>query len=149
MNIIKKIEQYNNNNIYFCEPVINNIMNNGKFIRVLYSSPIVVFNGIHLSITLNNVTYERNYMKYKGVFNINKNVNILNDIKKIEEEILHKYDGKNKSPQYKINEELQKGTIKIFCEINNEMTISQTVVLKISGIWETQNAYGLTYKFII
>jgi hypothetical protein len=149
MNIIKKIEQYNNNNIYFCEPVINNIMNNGRFIRILYSSHIIIFNGIYLSIMLNDIKYEKIYSKYKCIFNINNNQDLLNDIKKIEEDILCKYNLKNKTPQYKINEELQKGFIKIFCEINNIIPISQSFVLKISGIWETQNSYGLTYKFII
>jgi len=149
MNIIKKIEQYNNDDIYFCEPVVNNIMNNGKFIRILYSSHTIIFNGIYLSITLNDVKYEKNYIKYKSVFNVNKNQDVLNNIKKIEENILHKYDAKNKTPQYKINEELQKGLIKLFCEINNTITISQPFVLKISGIWETPSSYGLTYKFII
>ena len=52
----------------------------------------------------------------------------------------------NKIPQYKIHEQLQNGNIKIFTDIGNKQTSS--FILKISGIWETQYNYGLTYKFI-
>ena len=40
MNLVKKIEQYNNDFIFFCEPIKNNVMNEGNFIRILYSSDI-------------------------------------------------------------------------------------------------------------
>ena len=38
MNLVKSINQYNEDNIYFCEPIKNNVMNEGKFIRILYST---------------------------------------------------------------------------------------------------------------
>jgi hypothetical protein len=67
-------------------------------------------------------------------------------IKKIEENILKKIDIKHKIPQLKIYEQLQSGNIKIFNEVNIK---SECIfILKISGIWETQNSYGITYKFI-
>ena len=84
MNIVKTIEQYDDNNIYFCEAIKNNIMNDGSFIRILYSTHHFVINGIYLYINLNDVSIE----------------------------------------------------------INN------LFILKISGIWETNTNYGLTYKFI-
>ena len=40
----------------------------------------------------------------------------------------------------------QNGNIKIFCDSipkNNSI-----LILKISGLWETSNNFGLTYKFI-
>jgi hypothetical protein len=36
--------------------------------------------------------------------------------------------------------------LNVFSEITNKTTCS--FILKISGIWETQYNYGLTYKFI-
>ena len=46
MNIVKTIDQYNEDYIYFCEPIKNNIMNDGYFIRIIYSSPLFVLNGV-------------------------------------------------------------------------------------------------------
>ena len=146
MNIVKKIDQYNENNVYFCEPIKNNIMNEGFFIRILYSTHNIVLNGIYLLINLNDITCEKYYNKYKCTFNITTHKDLIDSIKVIEENILKKLDFKNKNPQYKIYEQLKNGNIKLFNEVTNKNNVS--FILKISGIWETQYNYGLTYKFI-
>ena len=71
---------------------------------------------------------------------------LINNIKVIEEDILRKVNITDKVPQYKIYEQLKNGNIKIFSESIDK--IKNTFLLKISGIWETKNEYGLTYKFI-
>ena len=77
---------------------------------------------------------------------MNTHIDTINSIKIIEEEILKKYESSNKIPQYKINEQLRNGNLKIFTDIGNKSSCS--FILKISGIWETEEKYGLTYKFI-
>ncbi len=146
MNIVKRIEQYDENNIFFCEPIKNNVINDGSFIRILYSTNNVVFNGIYLLITLNDLTCEKYYSKYKCIFNVSTHKDLINDIKTIEEDILKKYVIEEKIPQFKIYEQLKNGNFKIFTDISNKSVCS--FIMKISGIWETQLNYGLTYKFI-
>ena len=106
MNIVKKIEQYDKNNIFFCEPIKNNVMSEGNFIRIIYSTRYVSFNGIYLIITLNDITCEKYYSKYKCSFNVASHKDIINNIKIIEEDLLKKYEFFNKIPQYKIFEQL-------------------------------------------
>ena len=146
MNIVKRIDQYDDNNIFFCEPTKNNVMNEGNFIRILYSTNNFVLNGIYLIGTFNDILCEKYYSKYRCCFNVNTHIDTINSIKIIEEEILKKYESSNKIPQYKINEQLRNGNLKIFTDIGNKS--SCTFILKISGIWETEEKYGLTYKFI-
>lgn len=146
MNIVKRIEQYDKNNIFFGEPIKNNVINEGNFIRILYSTNNVVFNGIYLLITLNDLTCEKYYNKFKCVFNIYTHKDLINDIKNIEEDILKKCAIEEKIPQFKIYELLKNGNFKIFSDISNKSVCS--FIMKISGIWETQLNYGLTYKFI-
>jgi hypothetical protein len=146
MNIVKTIDQYNENYIYFCEAIKNNIMNEGSFIRIIYSTPQFVLNGIYLLLVLNDIICEKYYNKYKCCFNINTHIEVIEKFKKIEENILKKIDVKNKTPQFKVFEQLQSGNLKIFNEVTSKTKCVFT--LKISGIWETQNSYGLTYKFI-
>ena len=146
MNLVKQIDQYDDNNVFFCEPIKNNIMTEGNFIRVLYSTHNILLNGVYLLITLNNVICEKYYTKYKCIFNVYENKNIIDKIKIIEEVLLKKYEFPNKIPQHKIFEQLQNGNLKIFTDIENKPVCS--FILKISGIWETQYNYGLTYKFI-
>jgi hypothetical protein len=146
MNIVKQIDQYDENNVFFCEPIKNNIMTEGSFIRIIYSTHNVVLNGIYLLIILNDVTCEKYYTKYRCNFNVINHKSIIDNIKIIEENLLKKFEINNKIPQHKIYEQLQNGNIKIFTDIGNKQTSS--FILKISGIWETQYNYGLTYKFI-
>ena len=146
MNIVKKIEQYDENNIFFCDPIKNNVMTDGNFIRILYSTNCVTFNGIYLLITLNDITCEKYYTKYRCNFSVTLHKDIINNIKNIEENLLKKHEISNKIPQHKIYEQLKNGNFKIFNNIDNIHVCS--FILKISGIWETTNNYGLTYKFI-
>jgi hypothetical protein len=145
MNIIKRIDQFDENNIFFCEPIKNNIMNDGNFIRIIYSTNNFVLNGIYLLLNLNDVLCEKYYNKYKCVFNTTAHKDIIENIKIIEEQILKKYNIKNKTPQYKIYEQLKVGIIKLFNDIGSKQ--NGNFILKIAGIWETANSYGLTYKF--
>jgi uncharacterized membrane protein (UPF0182 family) len=104
-------------------------------------------NGIFILIKLNDITYNKYYNKFKCNFNINLNKDTINKIKIIEEGILQKINIQNKMPQYKIYEQMKNGSIKLYNEIN-ENDNNTNFILKISGIWETQTNYGLTYKFI-
>jgi hypothetical protein len=147
MNIVKTIEQYDDNNIYFCEPIKNNVMNDGFFIRILYSTSLFVINGINLFIALNDVTIDKYYNKYRCSFNAINHKQMIESVKTIEENLLKNVNIRNKIPQFKIYEQLRNGNIKIFSE-NIEKINNNLFMLKISGIWETEFHYGVTYKFV-
>ncbi len=145
MNLVKQINQYDSNCIFFCDPIKNNIMNEGCFIRIVYSNNIVMFNGIYLLLELSNIKCDKYYNKYKCLFDVNAYKELIENIKYIEEDILKKYSTM-KTPSYKIYEQMKYGYIKLFDDIENATDCK--FVLKISGIWETLSNYGLTYKFI-
>jgi hypothetical protein len=146
MNIVKTIEQYNEDSVYFCDPIKNNIMTEGNFIRILYSTPIFILNGVYISISINQLTIEKYFNKYKCSFDVYSHAIIIDKIRTIEEGILRKINIKNKIPQCKIFEQVRNGNIKIFSD--NIEKNNNTFLLKIAGIWETECNYGLTYKFI-
>lgn len=146
MNIIKSIDQYNDNNVYFCDPIKNNVISDGNFIRILYSTPNFTLNGIYLFINLNDITIEKYYNKYKCIFNITSHKEVIEKIKAIEENLLKKLNLKTKTPQNKIYEQLKNGNIKIFSDTSPKIS-NNIFMLKISGIWETDLHYGVTYKF--
>ena len=146
MNIAKNLDQYNKNNVFFCEPIKNNVMNEGDFIRLIYSMHNVVLNGIYLVFILNNVTCEKYYTKYKCNFIVSEHKDIIENIKNIEEELLKKYEISTKIPQFRIYDHIKNGTLKIFTDVGSARECS--FILKISGIWETLYNYGVTYKFV-
>jgi hypothetical protein len=146
MIIALKLDQYEDKCIYFCEPVKNKVIEEGNFIRILYTNQFVTLNGVYIIISFNDVTVEKYYNKYKCNFNVYTHKKIIDKIRTIEENILNTYKNTGKFKQMKIYEQLQQGIIKIFNETENK--INNNFILKISGIWETPLSYGLTYKFI-
>lgn len=146
MNIIKQINQFNIDNVYFCDPIKNNIVTDGTFIRILYSNNLFMLNGIYLLIPFQNLNIEKYYNKFRCNFDISNHRDLIDNLKLIEEQILQKNIIKNKIPIFKIYEHIKNGNIKIFSE--NMDTINNLFLLKISGIWETDINYGVTYKFI-
>ena len=145
MNIVKKIEQYDENSIFFCEPIKNTIMNEGTFIRILYSTNNITLNGIYLLIQLSDIVSEKYYNKNKCTFSVINHKELIEKIKTIEENLLNKIEINNKTPQFKIYEQLINGNIQFFSDYFSKT--NNSFILKISGIWETQTHYGLTYKF--
>ena len=148
MNIVKRIDQYNEKYVYFCDSIKNNVMNEGNFIRILYSTNQFSLNGIYLLFELNDVYVEKYYNKYKCSFQIYSHKEIFDQLNKIEENLLKKLSLKHKIPQYKITEQLRNGHIKIFSDKPLKEN-SNKYMLKISGIWETELHYGVTYKFMM
>jgi hypothetical protein len=145
MNLVKSIEQYNDKNTFFCEPIKNNIMSDGNFIRIIYSTENFILNGIYLLVNFHDITCEKFYNKYKCNFNVLNHKDIIDNLKIIEEDLLKKYKT-NTIASYKIYEQMKTGYIKLFTDVGNRSQCS--FILKISGIWETQYTYGLTYKFL-
>jgi hypothetical protein len=145
--LVKNIEQYNEDNVYFLEPIKNNIMNNGNFIRIIYSTSLFVLNGIYININLNYTSVDKYYNKYKCSFDTNQYKELIEKLRIIEEGLIKKISIIGKVPQFKIYEQLKNGNIKVFSETSDK--IGNTFLLKIAGIWETETEYGLTYKFLI
>ena len=72
MNIIENMDKYDASHLYFCESIKNNVMNEGKFIRILYSNELFTMNGI--SILLNNIQNANSYKnKYTLLHNVEYN----------------------------------------------------------------------------
>ena len=146
MNLAINLDQYKDQYVYFCEPTRNNIMNDGSFIRILYSTKHVMLNGIYLHVTINDFVCDKYYDKYRCMFNVGAHMGLIQQVRQFEDNLLIKVGIQNKVPQHKFYEQLLNGNIKIFNNIEKKTTCS--FILKISGIWETQYNYGITYKFI-
>jgi hypothetical protein len=131
--------------IYFNEPIQNNVINESRYIRILYSTPNIVFNGIHVLINLSVDNMDRQYNKNILYYNTDKNTQTINSIKKIEKTILKKYSS-SKNPSYNLSELLDGGIIRLFSDYTEKRKV-MNIILKISGLWEDDDTYGITYKF--
>lgn len=146
MYLVHNISDFNIDDIYFNKSINNTVLNNGKFTRVLYSTELYTINSLLYNIKMQNLNIEHNYNKYKCYFSKDKNKDICRKIINLENEILE-YSGIRKTKQLCISDQLDKGCIKLFDNENTKH--SKELILKISGIWETDTDYGLTSKFIL
>jgi hypothetical protein len=131
------------NNIYFNKSVKNNILNNGYFTKINYSDDIIIMLGLYIKINLKDIKYETYYNKMKCTFSLIKNNDLIEQIKNLEINIINKFII-SKIPQYSLYEQLKNGNIKIY----NLKNLTDIFLLRISGIWENDTHYGLTYKII-
>lgn len=148
MRLVKSLEQYDSACIFFCDSIKNNVMHDGNFIRVIYSNSLFVLNGVHLYFTVTPLCIEKCHNKYKIIFDKTVDQYIIDRLKYVEENIVNKVRIARKEPQYKITDQLQSGSIKISLDDDSILLLEKTtIILKISGIWETDFNYGITYRF--
>jgi len=152
MYISLNTNQYDMNNVIISEKTKNNIMTNGDFYRLYYSTEDIILNGLHISFELKNISIEKYFNKIKCIFDNNGyNNNTVFLLKNIEKRLLERYRGINRECVYRIGEQLENKFIKIFDDnyINIKRYKSIKFVLKVSGIWSSQNEFGLTFRFFL
>jgi hypothetical protein len=103
--------------------------NNNNFIKIFYSNNILFLNSIYIKLHLTNLKICNNKLTFENLYNIDK-------IKNIETFILKNVDTQ-KQPIYKLSNILDNKYLKF----SNE--IYKYYILKISGIWETNDSYGI------
>lgn len=139
-------ENFNSNYIYFNEPIQNTIISESRFIRILYSTPNITFNGINILLKINIDSVDKQYNKNIIYYNTDKNTEVINNIKNIEHTILKKFCS-DKTPTYNLESQVNTGVLKLFSESNDKKK-NIDIILKISGLWEDSTSYGITYKFL-
>ena len=150
MYISLNIDEFNINNVILTEPMRNTVIDNSNFIRIMYSSENLTLNGIFLNCDIEDYNIDFYFQKYKCIFDIKNNVNFMNKISNFEETLLNSISITNKNKKKNVTEQINTGSIKLFIEDNNITSSDSTkIILKISGLWESETEYGITYKFIL
>jgi hypothetical protein len=131
------------------EPVINNVLENGTFYRLVYSNSHSTLNSLILKLSLHNITISKAFNKYKLTFDTKKFENIyeLSFIKTLEDNLLAKFNLADISIK-NVNESININNIKLYSDKSLQNSYENlNIYLKISGIWVKNNECGLTYKF--
>jgi len=153
--IAENIENISTNNIIICDPIKNSIMQHSNFYKIVYSNNLLSLNGLYILFNLKML----NQNKEKIIFNYLDNKFIIDQIAYIEEYILNLINS-NKNKIYKITELLTNGYIKYCYNDNlsydnisynsiNSTNSNKSLILKISGLWETKENIGITFKIIL
>ena len=149
MNIILSVDDIKLHHIHFQETVKNTIIEGSEFTRIIYSNELMILNGIYMDFIMETTHVEKYFNKYKYILKITEtNQEIISKIIQLEKNILENFHLFNKKcPIYKIGEHMQGGSIKMFNESKLLTNDTYKFMLKISGIWENEKEYGITFKF--
>ena len=132
MNIALSVKDITIDDIFFLDPIKNIIINNSKFIRIIYSNNLLTLNGIYLICNIDNKDNNNNH-------------GLLLYIQSLEDNILNKFS-KEKIKNYKLREYFNNNFINI--DYTKSQENYSKYILKISGIWDASNNIGLTFKFL-
>ena len=127
MNILQNLKHINNDFIFFGDPIKNSIIENGTFTRLIYSDHFMTLNGIYIWFDLTELSQRE----------------MIETLVELEKTMLFKIDIVHKNAQYKIRDYLKH----LSSRSVEEFKLNK-YVLKISGIWETNIEYGITFKFL-
>jgi len=152
--ICEPLESINYEFIILNEPVKNSVVQYNYFYKILYSTDILVLTSIFTIFELTNFVLENDNITFSKN---NNNFDVFNKLIALEEYLL-KLLNSHKTKVYKFKEIYDNKTFRfVFNEYNemldnnvNIMTIKNKLfILKISGLWESKESIGLTFKFII
>ncbi len=135
-------KQYCYQNSILTEPVKNQMYNESTFMRLLYSTNTVTTNGICLLIDIKDISIERKFSKQMAIFKPDNYRELVASIVSLEEHLLEQLVRPTKRPVYSLKEAMLDGRLIV------HNFITPHIVLKISGVWETDTNYGVTYKFV-
>jgi hypothetical protein len=161
MNIVLDINKFSLGNTFFLETKRNIVIQDGTFTKIIYSNQYMTMNGIffYFPIEIQSIDKlaNKNIMKfYPSSMN---NSNLVQDLSKLEYKIIEYYKQLNncsKKTSCLFSKQLYSGNLKIYKEYNDNYshkncekeTGNINYIIKFSGIWETLEEVGLTYKVI-
>lgn len=158
------LENIDYNNIIICDPIKNSIIDYSSFYKIIYSNSYISYNGVFTIFRVNNVTINKDKVFFNNNNNNNdENNSVFNKLKHIEEHIIKLCNkSKIKKINYKLKDCLNNNYFKFvnnddvnkFNNFNNLKLLSNSnsdyhyFILKISGLWETRENIGITFKII-
>jgi len=150
MNIVLYMDDINYDYINFLDSK-DNMITDGLFTKIIYSDDIFSMNGLHFYFPINIESINTNYNRTFIRFDINDELNkkIISLLTSIETRLLKTYNFlKNKNHKNIFKTQLESGYVKIHTNNKHHINNQTCYIVKISGIWESKNDIGITYKII-
>jgi hypothetical protein len=157
MNIVLDISKFTLGNTFFLDAKRNIIME-GSFTKIIYSNQFVTLNGIYLYLPIEIQSIDKinnkNIMKFHPSSQLN--TPLIQELSRMEYRIIEYYKQLHnitKKTTCLLTRQLYMGNLKIYKDyadygMKNLKDPAPHYIVKISGIWETEEEIGTTYKII-
>ena len=139
--------------IIFCNQIRNNVIS-GVFSKINYNTEFSLLNGLYILFPIEPTTHQHNTIEFNPYTEYN--FKIIKILYNIENHILNKYNRTNSTIELTkkkliLSSQLHTGFMKIYKDNSNSNSNitnnnNNKLVIKISGIWDTQELCGITYK---
>jgi len=169
MNILIELSDFDINNVFFQETK-RNVIIDGDFSKILYSTPDFVMNGIYLRSECICQSYRlddkwsstpkpthsvfESQPAHKILIDFDpyseNNQYLVNTLCALEEQLVNHYKQMKMIHKYNpcnLKHQLLNGVIRLNMPELFHWTPSLEIVLKIAGVWETATQVGITFKF--
>ena len=152
MNVVVGCEMITKKNIYFYDEVENKVIPDSLFIQTGFSNDLFSLSGIYITTDFVVARTDRYFKKCKYILEPNENALQIESLIKIEQMILTNLDRPHLTKIYRLKEQLASLSVLVFdgCDDvlpHKHITAKRTLMLKISGVWITENSCGITFKF--
>lgn len=151
MNINLHTSQFMTHSVSWLDTKVNTIMD-GNFTKLCYIMPNMTMNGLYLvfPVELTKLEMIDDKIQIKFCSHTSTNSEMIKHFTKIEGKMLDNYILTKQKPLKKVlllSKQLFSGFMKVYKE-NHYSTCNQPNIfcVKISGVWETKDECGLTYK---
>lgn len=151
MNFTINLQDFDLKNVYYLEPQKNVIMD-GWFTRLNFASPYFTMNSLFFVIPITIKQMSGDTIKFDP--NLPNNLVHFKKLVNIESQLLNMYS-KLKLCNFKHNlllaKQVYNGYIKVHIDDNIHIhdNNEKTIVVKISGVWHSNNEIGIAYKLFL
>jgi len=160
MNIVLNVNDILDNHnldrekLFFLDKKRNMIMD-GEFTKIVFSDELITLNGLFLECPLYTQPidkFQKKNMIWFQPYHI-QNLSIIQNFCILEREILEYYKNyteSKKTPSYILHNQLYSGNARINKNKSNLEqcnSVDTKYIIKISGVWESEDKIGVTYKF--
>ena len=145
MNIIFNHNEFDISKVYFITPIKNRLLSNSSFYKLFYTPPLFILNTLYIKLDLKPLFTKQLDSKICVSFNVDKNKFMVSKVRDIETMILNRLP-LNKTKTLNCSNQLLKGCLYVN-NVYKNVTKVNSLYVKISGIWESEKEYGLSYKF--
>ena len=138
------------NHVNWGNVIKNKVLKDSLFYRIYFKNTLCSMNGMYIVLKINQLKWVYHNNTLSCLYNPISNINLINHIVQLEQSILncHNISNDNKTNSLLICDDIVNNRIKISNSIV-PFTNKSVMMLKISGLWETNTHRGLVYKFII
>jgi hypothetical protein len=131
-----------------------NTVMDGEFTKILFSRENFTMNGLHMLFPImldprcNKTEYINHIRSIHNNFQLN--TKLLQDFCLLERNLLtqyKKYSRSDKQIDLCFYKQISSKQIRVYTESNHNVH-NNVIIIKISGIWESRNQIGMTYKIV-